>query len=55
MAGHKNQIDIQWAEPEPFALVIQNTQDGGRITSAARQKEADQHQSDQQQEKFNVQ
>lgn len=54
MKQKSQQLDIQWIEPEPFALVIQTAPDGERIAAANREQEANQCESDQQQQKFHV-
>ncbi len=33
MKVYSQQIDIKWDRPEPFALAVQQTQDGDRIAA----------------------
>jgi hypothetical protein len=46
------QIDIQWAEPESFALAFQQTTDGERMVREQAQSQADQQHAEQQQTTF---
>jgi hypothetical protein len=43
------QIEINWGEPEPFALIIQTAQDGDRIAAREAQFQADQQAAEKQQ------
>lgn len=41
-AKHKpHQVEIAWADPEPFALAIEHTQDGERTAREQQQREQD--------------
>jgi hypothetical protein len=35
------QVDINWGEPEAFALVVQSATDGERVAKEKQQREAD--------------
>jgi len=50
-----NQLEIQWDEPESFALVPQTALDGDWVTAEKVQSIADQQHAKNQQEKLNVQ
>jgi hypothetical protein len=50
---HKSQqLDIQWSEPEAFALMVQTTKAGDRIAAEKAQSEADQTESEKFQTEF---
>lgn len=50
MKKHKSQqMEVQWAEPEPFALAIQSAQDGDRIAAKKKQSQADKQEAEKQQ------
>jgi len=50
MAKAKNHIlEVCWDAPEAFALVVEQTTDGDRITSIQKQSETDKHHAEQQQ------
>lgn len=46
----KKQIDITFDKPEPFALKVQQTKDGDRITREAQQRQADKAESEKHQQ-----
>ena len=48
------QLEIEWDEPEPFALVPQQTTDGDRIAAEQLKRESDRAESAKQQEKFQI-
>ena len=49
------QLEVQWSEPESFALITQSAVDGDRVTKEAAQRAADQQSSDRQQTEFQPQ
>jgi hypothetical protein len=50
---HKSrQIDIHWAEPEAFALMVQTSPDGDRIATEQAQSEANKEEAEKQQDKL---
>lgn len=50
MKQHKaRHLEIRFDKPEPFALVVQTTQDGERITKEQQQAQADKREQDKQQ------
>ena len=46
------QLEVQWSEPESFALITQTTVDGDRVAKEAAQRAADQQSSDRLQSQF---
>ena len=44
-----NQIEVKFDQPEPFALAVQETQDGERIALTKKKREADRAESEKQQ------
>ena len=46
MTKRNRTLEINFAEPEAFALVVQSTTDGDRITQEAKQTETDKQQSE---------
>ena len=49
------QLEVQWSEPESFALITQSAVDGDRVAKEAAQRAADQQSSDQLQTEFQPQ
>ena len=49
------QLEVQWAEPESFALTTQTAVDGDRVAKEAAQRAADQQSSDRLQTEFQSQ
>ena len=47
------QLEVQWSEPESFALITQSAVDGERIAKDAAQVAADRQASNQLQTQFN--
>ncbi len=46
------QLEVKWDKPEPFALVVQQTTDGDRVTREQAQREADKQHSEKQQQEL---
>jgi hypothetical protein len=49
------QLEVQWSEPESFALITQSAVDGDRVAKEAAQRAADQQTSDRLQAEFQPQ
>ena len=49
------QLEVQWSEPESFALITQSAVDGGCLAKEAAQRAADQQTSDRLQTEFQPQ
>ena len=49
------QLEVQWSEPESFALITQSSVNGDRVAKEAAQRAADQQSSDQLQTEFQPQ
>ena len=46
MKPKRQQIEIRWDKPEPFALVPQSSLDGDRVATERRQRETDKARSE---------